>query len=204
MIEQEFKIQATKMAPAKLVNETWLKISEAYCQPSRYYHNLVHLDHLLRELLDVKAEIKDWPVMIFSIAYHDYVYDVQQQDNEEQSAEIAVADLAALGVSGEQVNKCRKQIVATKTHEATGDADTQFLLDADLWILGAERETYKRYAEHIREEYKLYPAEVYHAGRQKVLEFFLKQQTIYKSVHFREKYESAARENLRWELETRE
>ncbi|MGJ4745117.1 hypothetical protein ACQV5M_02045 [Leptospira sp. SA-E8] len=57
-----------------------------------------------------------------------------------------------------------------------------------------------RYSKQIREEYDIYPDELYKPGRKKVLEYFLSMDSIFKTKEYREKKEKQARENLSWEL----
>ncbi|MGZ7283798.1 HD domain-containing protein, partial [Streptococcus pyogenes] len=57
--------------------------------------------------------------------------------------------------------------------------DTQVLLDADLAILGASEERYKRYAADIRKEYAWVPEADYRKGRAAVLERFLAAPRLY-------------------------
>jgi predicted metal-dependent HD superfamily phosphohydrolase len=178
----------------------WQEISACYGTKERYYHNLSHLDNLAAELTPLKDKIVDWPTIVFSIAYHDIVYNPMKRDNEERSADLAFDRLIALGVPLAQREKCKQQILYTKGHQLSTDADTNYFTDADLAILGSEQSVYLQYAEQIRKEYKYYPDILYKPGRKKVLEHFLQMNTIFKTKFFREKYEDCARENMRIEL----
>lgn len=80
------------------------------------------------------------------------------------------------------------------------DADTNFLLDIDLSILGKSPEVYKKYTEDIRKEYKIYPDFMYGKGRTKVLKSILELEAIFKTDFFKKAYEKQARENLTAEL----
>ena len=81
------------------------------------------------------------------------------------------------------------------------DYDTNFLLDADLAILGQDRKIYENYIQHIRKEYSIYPDFMYKPGRKKVLIHFLEFEEIFKTDYFKVKYEEKARENIQKELE---
>jgi predicted metal-dependent HD superfamily phosphohydrolase len=90
-------------------------------------------------------------------------------------------------------------ILATKEHQRSDD-ETNLFTDADLSVLGADRETYLLYVQQIRAEYSIYPDILYNPGRKKVLEHFLNMENIFKTNEFRTKYESAARKNLEAEI----
>jgi predicted metal-dependent HD superfamily phosphohydrolase len=80
------------------------------------------------------------------------------------------------------------------------DQDTRVLLDADLAILGASEERYRRYTADIREEYAFVPDEAYRAGRTAVLERFLARPSLYHHPVMVAEGEDAARRNLRVEI----
>ncbi|MGE4514074.1 MAG: hypothetical protein AB7E26_09720, partial [Chryseobacterium sp.] len=71
-----------------------------------------------------------------------------------------------------------------------------------LSILGSESEIYVSYTQKIRKEYSIYPDLLYRPGRKKVLEHFLKSESIFKTEYFKEKYELRARENILSEIES--
>ena len=75
-----------------LADRLWVEIEHCYTQKKRYYHNLSHLDAIIGELKEYKNQILDWDTMLFSIFYHDIVYNVLRTDNEEKSAAIAASD----------------------------------------------------------------------------------------------------------------
>lgn len=180
--------------------QLWKELKSFYTREDRYYHNINHLDHLLTELLAVKDEIEDWPVLMLSVAYHDAIYNTLKQDNEEKSAKYALDKIGQLHLSQEQILNCKEQILATKSHQFSGNNDSNFFIDADLSILGAAPGIYHKYTEAIRKEYNFYPDFLYKPGRKKVLRHFLDMKRIYKTDLFFEKYEDAARQNMEAEL----
>lgn len=183
-----------------LLEQYWLEIEKAYGAKGRHYHNLRHLDQLLQQLLPLKAEIADWDTLLFSLFYHDIVYNVRRQDNEEKSAELAQKRLQALAYPSERILNCVSQIIATKSHTLSSDADTNLFTDADLAILGQDWSTYHNYAQQVRREYAIYPDLLYKPGRRKVLQHFLDMERIFKTSHFYDLYEQKAHSNLSREL----
>src|SRR5690606_20653255 len=128
-------------ADAVLINKLWSQIESCYTSPGRYYHNLSHLDYMIEKSIIYKNRISDPDTLLFSVFYHDIIYDPTRNDNEGKSAETAREALTNTGVTGDRISKCEKQILATKDHEGGADEggadlDTNYLIDLDLAILG--------------------------------------------------------------------
>lgn len=183
-----------------LIEKFWFEIEKKYSGKSRHYHNLQHLETLFEEIEHVKDKIKNFNTISFSIFYHDVIYGATSKLNEEKSADAAKERLESLDVNNDDIQKVYKQILATKSHQKSEDEDTNFLLDADLSILGKSSQAYSEYTKQIRKEYSIYPDFLYKQGRKKVLEHFLELENIFKTEFFRNKYETQARENLEFEL----
>lgn len=185
-----------------LINSEFDKLLDQYSAPGRYYHNLQHLEALLALQRAYAADIRNNEVLQLAIFYHDIIYNVLQSDNEEQSALAAGAFLQQTTFPPYQIIMVMDYIRATKTHTGDGhDEDLDFLLDFDLSILGSPAGVYGQYAQQIRQEYSIYPDEVYTAGRKKVLAHFLEKPVIYRTAVFREQYEAQARRNIATELQ---
>jgi predicted metal-dependent HD superfamily phosphohydrolase len=127
------------------------------------------------------------------------VYNVLKNNNEAKSADFTVKRLQSISFPVAEIEQCKKIILTTQKHEP-GDEEVNLFTDADLCVLGAEPEVYKLYTTQVRKEYGLYPDLVYNPGRKKVLQHFLAMPRIFKTDFFFEKYENAARRNLKWEL----
>jgi predicted metal-dependent HD superfamily phosphohydrolase len=184
-----------------IIEQLWNEIETAYSNPKRHYHTLHHLQHLIDELSTIKEAIQDWNTILFSVFYHDLVYNPLRRDNEERSVLIMENRLQSLDVPITVTDTCKAQILATKAHSLSADTDTNYFTDADLSILGQQWNTYKEYAAAIRKEYALYPDPLYKPGRIAVLNHFLKMDPIFKTEPFFTKYENQARQNLLQELQ---
>ncbi|WP_421750675.1 hypothetical protein [Croceimicrobium sp.] len=184
----------------ELIEEFWLEIEKAYSSPKRHYHNLEHLQYMSKLALKYQHSIQDLDTLLFSIFYHDFVYQATKSDNEERSAEVASQRLQKLRLAKSKIQNCYNQILATKSHENIDDKDCNFLLDFDLAILGDEPALYDAYCQKIRKEYSVYPNYLYREGRKKVLEHFLAMEWIFKTSEIRESHEKQARQNLKREL----
>lgn len=186
---------------SEVSNRLWEELEGHYQAKGRYYHNLNHLEMLLKELVTVETQVKDWDSLLWALFYHDFVYDPQRKDNEAQSAECLRLKLAGMDYPKVRINICVEHILATKAHGDQSNPDTNFFVDADLSILGQKPTIYDHYAQQIRQEYQIFSDEIYQAGRQKVIQHFLNMDRIFKSDFFFEKYEKQSRENIKRELE---
>lgn len=183
-----------------LISRLWKEIETKYTEKNRYYHNLLHLENMFRELETVKNDISDYLTVSFSVFYHDIIYNATSQSNEENSAITAESRLRELGVNESEIKIISSQIIATKQHLLSENHDLNYLLDADLSILGKDFGIYLDYTRKIRKEYSIYPDLLYKPGRKKVLKHFLELESIFKTAYFKEKYEAQAKENIATEL----
>lgn len=185
----------------QLAIELWDEITANYSDQKRHYHTLQHLNNLLNQLIFIKDEITNWDTILFTLFYHDIVYNVLKSDNEEQSAEFAETRMIQISVPKQLIENCKSQILATKNHHSNSDSDTNYFMDADLSVLGQGWETYSEYYKNVRKEYSVYPKLVYNPGRKKVLKHFLEMVRIFKTDYFFIKFEQQAKYNLQKELE---
>jgi predicted metal-dependent HD superfamily phosphohydrolase len=123
------------------------------------------------------------------------IYDSRTSDNEERSADYAERLCEQLSIP--EGSLVADLIRKTKTHESSGDADTQVLIDADLAILGASESVYRIYAEQIRREYAWVKETAYGKGRRRVLQSFLDRPRIFELLRH---LEEPARGNLAAEI----
>ena len=186
---------------SQLINGYWDEIVEHYSSEGRHYHTLEHLENLLARLMEVKDLIQNWDSILFTLYYHDIIYDVQQPDNEEKSADFAEKRMKELDVPMLVIERCKEQILATKSHVQSTDSDTNYFTDADLSILGQNWEAYETYYQNVRKEYSIYPKIFYNPGRKKVLRHFLAMERIYKTDFFFHQLEQQAKQNLQQEMD---
>jgi predicted metal-dependent HD superfamily phosphohydrolase len=199
MFEAEFRNCLSSYTSPSQRDLLWNELVTAYSAKGRHYHTLNHLNHVTKELKPHQNDFQHWDTIIFAIAYHDVIYAVSENDNEEKSAALAVKRLQSFGFNQPQTEHCHRLILATKKHEAA-DAETNLFTDADLSILGAAQDDYVRYTHQVRAEYTIYPDLIYKPGRKKVIQHFLAMPRIFKTDPFYKQYETPARLNLQGEL----
>lgn len=181
-------------------NSLWTEIEKNHTNKNRHYHTLQHLDNLLAQLTEVKDKIQNWEAILFTLYYHDIVYNSLKSDNEEKSAELAEKRMKQISVPIDIIELCKQQILATKSHIKSTNNDTNYFTDADLSILGQSWETYSLYYKNVRKEYSIYPDFIYNLGRKKVLNHFLSMDKIFKTDFFYNKFEVQAKKNIQKEL----
>ncbi|HPH88714.1 MAG TPA: hypothetical protein PKV76_09575, partial [Chitinophagales bacterium] len=185
---------------SSLINELWDEVEKNYSGKKRHYHTLLHLDNLFTSLTEVKSEIQYWESTLFTLFYHDIIYTTLKSDNEENSALLAEKRMQQLSVSNDIIERCKNQILATKSHSKSTDSDTNYFTDADLSVLGQPWEIYSLYYKNVRKEYAIYPDFIYNSGRKKVIQHFLSMNSIFKTDYFYNQFEKIAKENLMKEL----
>lgn len=173
-----------------------------YAQPHRAYHTTTHLAEAWAALQQVSGGSPPEATRL-ALWYHDAVYDPRREDNEAESARLAVAELtrpdspprpAAL------VAEVERLVLATAEHVAApDDATAAALLDADLWILAAPQTRYDDYVGQVRREYAHVGDELFAAGRGAILRDLLGREHLYVTAVGRS-WARAARANLAREL----
>lgn len=171
------------------------RVKARYDEPHRHYHTWSHvlacLDNRLR-LTPAKL-----PAVDLALLFHDVIYDPLAGDNEEKSAELMILEAKRAGVAAEVIARAKPLVLATKHGAAVADSEEAcIVVDADLSILGAEKETFDAYESAVREEYAMVPAAAFRAGRAKVLRGFLDRPFIFETKRGRKLWEKAARENM--------
>ena len=185
----------------RLIEKLWNEIERHYSNKKRYYHTFSHLQNLLSQLKEIKDKIEHWDVILFTLYYHDIIYNSLKSNNEERSADVAKERLKQLSIPEKMIESCTLQILATKSHVNSSDQDTNYFTDADLSILGQTWGEYETYYKNVRKEYAIYPNLIYNPGRKKVITHFLEMDQIYKTNYFFDKFEKQAKLNLEKELQ---
>lgn len=171
----------------------WRELFARYSEPHRRYHNLAHVRDVLALVEDEAGAAAAW--------FHDAVYDPAASDNEEDSARLAVSALRELRFPVPTIDLVARMIRATATHERNGLPQQALLfLDADLAILGSDRQRYSAYAAAIRDEYAAVSDTAFRRARHALLERLLARPRIYFTEAMFDRFEQRARANLQWEL----
>ena len=177
------------------------RLLEAYGGAERHYHSVHHLTAVLATVDDL-ADLAARPDLVRLAAwYHDAVHEPDGPgDDERRSADLAQADLTALGLSAAEVGEVARLVRLTAAHDPEpDDHDGAVLCDADLWILGSDRAAYDRYAGQVRAEYRHVFDDAWRSGRAALLRHLLERPAIYRTAPGRRR-EPVARANVDREL----
>lgn len=186
-----------------VLNNISLKIKNKYSEKNRHYHNLYHIDVMLKLANENASEIKDLDEVLFAIWFHDIIYKSRSRKNEKRSAKYLNKILKKANFKGLKNHKIYQLIISTQKHQILDDTDLDnaFLLDFDLSILGQKWDIYLDYTENIRKEYRMFPNFLYIPARKKILQGFLNRETLFFTKKYKALYETQARENLQKELD---
>ena len=172
-----------------------------WSESHRAYHDLAHLDEVLRRI-DLLAGEADRPDGVRLAAwFHDAVYDPQATDSEERSAEVATVALADLGLAPDDVDEVARLVRLTATHAvAPGDRNGAVLCDADLAVLASDPLRYESYVEGVRREYAHLDDQTFARGRSDVLHRLLDRPQLFTTSYGGREWEQRARANVAAEL----
>jgi predicted metal-dependent HD superfamily phosphohydrolase len=172
------------------------RLTAAYSEQHRRYHNLRHIAECLEEL-DEARHLTDSPETIeLAVWFHDAIYDPRASDNEERSASLAEQCLRHSGVGESIVGKVSRLVLATKHHDVGMVVDAPLLVDVDLSILGQPEKRFLEYEVQIRQEYAWVEETIFAEKRAEILKTFLARERIYSTPWFYDRYEQPARANL--------
>jgi predicted metal-dependent HD superfamily phosphohydrolase len=184
--------------PAHLTEELREDLLARWSEAHRKHHTVSHLHEMLDaigELADAGVEF-DREAVELAAWFHDAIYEVGRDDNEDRSAELALELLASSPIRDEVARLVR----LTKTHQvAADDINGAVLSDADLSVLGSEAFRYRTYAAAVREEYADVPDDVFKPARAQVLSSLLAGQ-LFHTTQGRERWEDRARRNITEEI----
>lgn len=170
----------------------------AYADPSRGYHDTVHLTEVLDRLDELASAGGEFDPVITGLAawFHDAVYD-GERDAEERSAVWAEEALAGTPYA----NAVARLVRLTETHDpGPDDLAGQALCDSDLAILAASSERYDAYVAGVRREYAHLTDADFARGRAAVLRDLAGRERLFHTAYGGEHWEVAARANVAREL----
>ncbi len=178
-----------------------LDLLARYDEPHRYYHDQRHLSEVVAAVALLAEHTRDLSAVMLAAWWHDAIYIVGADQNEEASARLATATLASWDADPERVLRVGDLVRLTATHDpAAHDADGQVLCDADLAILASPPNRYATYVADVRREYAIVPDDVFRAGRAQLLRGLLDRPQLYRTPSAHERWEAAARANVEAEL----
>ena len=172
-----------------------------YGEVQRAYHTWDHITALLGHFDRLSEHIHDKTRLLWTLYWHDAIYDPLRADNEARSANLLRVE-GKDAIPEATLEDAAQVIEATAKRQLpeslSGDAlsDAAFFLDMDLSILAARDDVFDAYEDHIRIEYSFVPIEVYTSARAPILKGFLGREQLYFTDRCHALWESKARTNL--------
>jgi predicted metal-dependent HD superfamily phosphohydrolase len=183
---------------AHLTEELREDLLARWAETHRKHHTVTHLHEMLDAIgLLAGAGIEfDREAVELAAWFHDAIYEIGRDDNEDRSADLARELLASSPIRDEVA----RLVLVTKTHKvAPDDVNGAVLSDADLSVLGSDAFRYRAYAAAVREEYARVPDEVFKPARAQVLTSLLHGPLFYTAAG-RDRWDEAARRNIAEEI----
>jgi dephospho-CoA kinase len=184
-----------------VADKNYSKLVRKYGEAHRKYHTVEHLAEAFKLFEENKAAIKDPQAVALALFYHDVIYNIPSNGNEEKSAQYAKRALMEMGADPQLISRVAALIEMTQLHTAPAqDTDAALMMDIDMAILGAAPARYKKYAAEVEAEYTSYHTpEEYRAGRLAFLESCHAKTRFFITDTFENKYGEQSRRNLVWE-----
>lgn len=163
--------------------------------PHRHFHNLDHIRDCLRRADEVAPLLADRDAVEMALWFHDAVYEPGDPSNERRSAELFLA----LSVGARPAFRRRVcELILTTRHSASPrGCDRRFIDDIDLAGFGAPWDEFMRQGALLRKEFSMQTDAEYHRGQLFFLRMLARRPAFFASDYFRDRYETAARDNLR-------
>lgn len=165
-----------------------------WSEPHRRYHGIQHLQEALIALGNLGGEAVTERLAIW---YHDAVHTGVPGTDEQRSAELAAADLTAVGLAEPTVAEVVRLVLITTDHSPDpSDLPGARVSDADLAILAADPQRYRLSVAALRAESPGLTDTAWRAARAARLESLIAAPWLFHTRAGRARWEGAARENL--------
>lgn len=177
-----------------LADPVFEALADAYAEPHRRYHTLVHILEMLACLEQSGEPANDPDALALAVWFHDIVYDTRapKAANEQASADW----LASVSTAPAAAPACQ-MILHSAHHGPTADPDTRLFCDLDLYRLAGPYATFLRHGADVRAEYGWVDDTAWAAGRGEFLHGMLARETIYQTGYWQARLEAEAQGNLR-------
>lgn len=182
--------------------QAYQDLQRSYAEPHRRHHVWYHVEKGLELIEEFRSFLArpDWVVLAYF--YHDKVFDVRRQDNEEASARQCSATLRKAHAKLEAILYIHGLIMDTA--HAYGrtpmSVESKLIVSVDLATLGFSPDLFQRYSANIFKEFVenggMRP-EIFFKGQAAFFQSMLNREVIYPFPPLRERYEVQARLNLR-------
>lgn len=168
----------------------------AYNEPRRVYHTLDHIQSCFNIFQDVVHLAKNADALALAIWFHDAIYDIDANDNEQRSADWFLRETK--GVFDDSLRDLVYEHILATTHSGIEiqDHDSRIMVDIDLFSFGKPWPEFLRDSENVRAEKPGVPDGEFYPKQCGFQQFLLEQPRFFQSDYFYQHYEKQARQNL--------
>jgi predicted metal-dependent HD superfamily phosphohydrolase len=181
------------------------QLLDRWTEPHRHYHGPGHLLAVLEALGQLSPSVGSGlrPRAVWLAAwFHDAVYNGRPGQDEQESADLAAANLPAAGIGRDETAEVVRLVLLTAEHSpGPQDESGALLCDADLAVLGGTPAEYLSYVRDVHKDYAHVADADFAAGRTAVVRQLLELDPLYRTPAARERWLESARQNLSAELD---
>jgi len=179
---------------------TFAKLSTAWSEPARRYHDRQHLAECLLLLDELRAQAVDADLVELALWFHDAVHVPGSKENEKQSAELLLQEAARLGIDSARAATAAALVRWTE-YRAKGTAlpegDAALVIDIDRSILGSDPLRFLEYDCAIEEEHPGVHGGIFRAKRGRFLASMLMRARIFQTEVAHARFEERARTQIK-------
>lgn len=179
--------------------DVWQRLDELYSEHNRRYHTWRHINHCLNQLDSVK-HLLEWPEAVeLAIWFHDAIYLCGARDNERESADLFMRYSESL-FSDALRNQVVALITTTEHRQLPASSDHAFIADIDLSGIGLDWDEFYADCQRLREEQPDLCDDTFNKNQSAFLSTLLAREWIYSTEHYRNGFETQARNNIKHRL----
>ncbi|MBV7362895.1 hypothetical protein KRX54_00380 [Actinomycetaceae bacterium TAE3-ERU4] len=180
------------------------ELIERWSSEDRVFHNQRHLINTLAALDEIISASHNPEILRMAAWYHGAVFTTEAPEAYSReagevmapSAEYALKDLTEMGIPEKTSNRIAELILSLgKHHSPEGDLDASVLIDAELSMLAASPQDYKKYCDGIAAEYAHIPRARFLKARAAIIEHLLARRPLFTSP-LGAQWEKPAKQNL--------
>ena len=176
--------------------EIYHRLILAYSEPQRVYHTLTHIQSCFIIFQDVVHLANNADALALAIWFHDAIYDIDANDNEQRSADWFLQETN--GIFDDSLRDLVFGHILATMHcgRDIKDHDSRIMVDIDLFSFGKPWSEFLRDSEDVRAEKPTVPDEEFYPKQCGFQQFLLEQPRFFQSDYFFRHYEKQARQNL--------
>lgn len=176
--------------------QIYQQLITAYNETQRIYHSQQHIEDCLKLFDHIKTELNNPDAVELAIWYHDAVYQLNANDNEQLSANLFMQHSEGVFEAALR-HQVYEHILAT-LHDGSAmlDHDSKYMVDIDLSSFSMPWEKFIQDSQNVRKEMQHIPDEEFYPKQCAFQQSLLRHGRFYQSDYFYQHYERHALDNI--------